>query len=63
MVDGPLTVELELDPAYMSEDPCALDIPVAFIAYVSKVDNGTGDAEFLSAAAIEPYYCGVIPEE
>ncbi len=62
-VDGPLTVELYLDPASMTDDPCALDIPVGFLAYVSKVDNGTGDAEFLNAAAIEPYYCGVIPED
>jgi hypothetical protein len=63
VVEGPLTVELELDPANMVGDPCDMDIPVAFMAYVSKVDNGTGDAEFLTAAAMEPYYCGVMPED
>lgn len=63
VVDGPLTVELWLDPSSMGEDPCSLDIPMGFLAYVSKVDNGTGDAEFLSAAAMEPYYCGVMPED
>ena len=62
-VDSPLTVEMWLDPASMSEDPCAEDFPNGFLAYVSKVDNGTGDAEFLSAAAIEPYYCGVMDDE
>ena len=62
-VDGPLTVELWLDPSTMSEEPCDEAIPVAFLAYVSKGDNGTGDAEFLSAAAMKPYYCGVNPEE
>ncbi len=62
-VDSPLTVEMWLDPASMSEDPCAEDFPNGFLAYVSKVDNGTGDAEFLSAASVEPYYCGVMPDE
>ncbi len=62
-VNGPLSVELWLDPSNMSEDPCEDAIPNAFLAYVSKVDNGTGDAEFLSAAAMEPYYCAVNPLE
>ncbi len=62
-VDGPLSVELWLDPSTMSEEPCEESIPIGFLAYVSKVDNGTGDAEFLSAAALEPYYCGVNPPE
>jgi hypothetical protein len=62
-VDNPLTVELWLDPSSMTEDPCETDFPNGFIAYVSKVDNGTGDAEYLSAAAMEPYYCGVNPPE
>jgi hypothetical protein len=56
-VDGPLTVELWLDPANASPDPCAEDIPPGFLAYVSKVDNGTGDAEFLTSAAMEPFLC------
>jgi hypothetical protein len=54
-VDGPLTVELWLDPDAMDEDPCEPDFPVGFLAYVSKVDNGTGDAEFLTAAPMVPY--------
>ncbi len=62
-VAGPLTVELWLDPSSMSEEPCEETFPNAFLAYVSKVDNGTGDAEFLSAAALKPYYCGVNPPE
>jgi hypothetical protein len=57
VVDGPLTVELWLDPADMSADPCEEDIPNGFFAYVSKVDNGTGDAEFLMGAPIIPYVC------
>ncbi len=62
-VTGPLSVELWLDPSSMSEEPCEETFPNAFLAYVSKVDNGTGDAEFLSAAALEPYYCGVNPPD
>jgi hypothetical protein len=53
--DGPLTVELWLDPDDMEEDPCEPDFPIGFLAYVSKVDNGTGDAEFLTAAPMMPY--------
>jgi hypothetical protein len=55
VVEGPLTVELWLDPANMEEDPCEPDFPAGFMAYVSKVDNGTGDAEFLTAAPMMPY--------
>jgi hypothetical protein len=29
----------------------------AFAAYVSKVDNRTGDAEFLTALPMYPYIC------
>jgi hypothetical protein len=61
-VDGPLTVELWLDPDSESQDPCSDDFPNGFLAYVSKVDNGTGDAEFLTASAMEPYFCGVMPD-
>lgn len=57
MVDGPLTVELWLDPANASPDPCNEDIPPGFLAYVSKVDNGTGDAEFLMSAPMMPFLC------
>lgn len=63
VVEGPISVELWLDPSSMSAEPCEEAIPSAFVAYVSKVDNVTGDAEFLSAAALEPYYCGVNPQE
>ncbi|HSL16846.1 MAG TPA: hypothetical protein VLB51_02980 [Methylomirabilota bacterium] len=62
-VDGPLTVELWLDPASAAQDPCTQDFPNGFFAYVSKVDNGTGDAEFLVASAMEPFYCGVMPDD
>lgn len=56
-VEGPLTVELWLDPDDMDDDPCAAPIPTGFLAYVSKVDEGTGDAEFLTAAPVVPYMC------
>lgn len=56
-IDGALTVELWLDPASASPDPCADDIPPGFLAYVSKVDNGTGDAEFLNSAPMAPFLC------
>ena len=59
--DGPLTVELWMDPADVYPDPCATQFPNMFIAYVSKVDGnptGTGDAEFIYAAPTEPYDCG-----
>jgi len=55
-VDGPLTVELRLDPDDISPDPCA-DFATAMLGYVSKVDNGTGDAEFLYAAPLENPPC------
>lgn len=55
-VDGPLTVELWLDPASVSSDPCD-DFANRLLGYVSKVDNGTGDAEFIYAAPTDPYNC------
>jgi hypothetical protein len=61
-VAGPLTVELWLDPADMDEDPCAFDFPTGFLAYVSKVDNGTGDAEYLTAAPMVPYTACLMQE-
>jgi len=50
-VDGPLTVDLWLDPANV-QDWCLefFDGGAAFIAYVSKVDSRTQDAEFMYAA-------------
>jgi hypothetical protein len=56
-VQGPLSVELWLDEANVGLDPCEEDIPVSFVAYISKVDNGTGDAEYLMAAPFVPYIC------
>lgn len=58
--DGPLTVELWMHPDDVTEDPCAVNFPTMFIAYVSKVDgnpDGTGDAEFIYAAPNDPYDC------
>lgn len=57
-VDGPLSVELWLEPEQGSEDPCAV-YPFAsgFFAYISKVDNLTGDAEFIYAYPMSPYLC------
>jgi hypothetical protein len=58
--EGPLTVELWLDPSDVLPDPCATQFPNMYVAYVSKVDgnpNGTGDAEFIYAAPTEPYDC------
>lgn len=51
-VEGPMTVELWLDPADVTPNPCESDDVTYFWAYVSKVDGnpqGTGDAEFLPA--------------
>lgn len=59
-VDGPLTVELWLDPADATPDPCSVPFadPIgAFFAYVSKVDNLTGDAEFLPTIPSDPFVC------
>lgn len=53
---GPMTVELWLDPADVTPDPCNAEDPSRFWAYVSKVDgnpDGTGDAEFLPAVPTE----------
>jgi hypothetical protein len=57
LVEGPLTVELWLDPDDATEDPCAIMFPNGFFAYVSKVDNLTGDAEYLEAVPMDPYMC------
>lgn len=55
-VDGALTVELWLDEDSVSDDPCA-EFANTLMGYVSKVDNGTGDAEFLYAAPVEDSFC------
>jgi hypothetical protein len=56
-VEGPLTVELWLDPDDISDDPCVGLATNGFFAYVSKVDNLTGDAEYLQAYPMDPYMC------
>ena len=56
-VDGALTVEVSIDPSSVSPDPCG-EMPNAVFAYVSKVDNGTGDAEFLYLAPSGEEECG-----
>lgn len=55
-VDGAMTVELWLDPDSVSPNPCG-DLANTLMGYVSKVDNGTGDAEFLYAAPTEDFSC------
>lgn len=55
-VEGAVTVELWLDPDSISPDPCA-DFANTLMGYVSKVDNGTGDAEFLYAAPTQDRFC------
>jgi hypothetical protein len=56
-VEGPVTVELWLDPDDALDDPCSIEFPDAFLAYASKVDNLTGDAEFLLAIPMTPDNC------
>jgi len=46
--EGAMTVEVWLDPDDVADDPCDFGEP-AILAYVSKVDSGTGDAEFIYA--------------
>ena len=60
VADGPLSVELWLDPDQVDDDPCGDPYVNAFFAYVSKVDNLTGDAEFIYASTTGPLSC---PEE
>lgn len=55
-VDGGMTVEVWLDEGSISEEPCESGAS-AIIAYVSKVDRGTGDAEFIHALATEGIPC------
>lgn len=47
-VEGAMTVDLWLDEDNVAEDPCDFEAP-AIMGYVSKVDNGTDDAEFIYA--------------
>ena len=62
IVDGPLTVELWLDPEDIPGDPCELeeDDLVIFVAYATKVDGnptGSGDGEFIYATPLVRLEC------
>ena len=54
--EGAMTVELWLDEDDVGEDPCDFGAP-AIQGYVSKVDNGTGDAEFIPAFWVDQNPC------
>ncbi len=56
-IDGPMTVQVWLDPSDGAPDPCVVDDPNIIMAYVSKVDNATGDGEFLYASPLEEWDC------
>ena len=59
-LDEALTIEIWMHPDDVDPDPCSLNFPSMFIAYVSKVDgnpDGTGGAEFIYAAPNDPYDC------
>jgi hypothetical protein len=62
VIEGPLTVELWLDPEDIAGDPCELpeDDLNLFVAYATKVDGnpaGSGDGEFIYAASLEDVEC------
>ena len=57
VIEGPLTVELWLDPEDIPGDPCEIeeDDLVIFVAYATKVDGnptGSGDGEFIYATPL-----------
>lgn len=50
--EGVMTVSFQLDPEYVTANPCTAADPATFWAYVSKVDGnpaGTGDGEHIQA--------------
>ena len=62
VVEGPLTVELWLDPEDIPGDPCEIDEDdyVMFVAYATKVDGnptGSGDGVFIYATPLERIEC------
>ena len=62
VIEGPLTVELWLDPDDIVGDPCEVDEDdiTFFVAYATKVDGnptGSGDGEFIYAASVEDVEC------
>ncbi len=60
-IEGPLTVELWLDPDDIPGDQCEIDDDVVlFVAYATKVDgnpSGSGDGEFIYATPLERLEC------
>jgi hypothetical protein len=54
--EGAATVELWIDEGDVSQEPCEIG-SAAILGYISKIDNGTGDAEFISAYLTEPDPC------
>ena len=62
VIEGPLTVELWLDPDDIPGDPCEIeeDDLVIFVAYATKVDGnptGSGDGVFIYATPLERIEC------
>ena len=62
VIEGPLTVELWLDPEDIPGDPCEIeeDDLVVFVAYATKVDGnptGSGDGVFIYATPVERIEC------
>ncbi|MDX2438465.1 MAG: hypothetical protein QNL88_15640 [Acidobacteriota bacterium] len=62
VIEGPLTVELWLDPDDIPGDPCEIeeDDLVVFVAYATKVDGnptGSGDGVFIYATPLERIEC------
>ncbi len=59
VVEGPLTVELWLDPEDIPGDPCEIeeDDLVSFVAYATKTDEGSGDGVFIYGTPIERIEC------
>jgi hypothetical protein len=62
VIEGPLTVELWLDPEDIPGDPCQIeeDDLVVFVAYATKVDGnptGSGDGVFIYATPLERLEC------
>jgi hypothetical protein len=59
VVEGPLTVELWLDPEDIPGDPCEIeeDDLVGFVAYATKTDEGSGDGVFIYGTPLERIEC------
>ena len=59
VVEGPLTVELWLDPDDIPGDPCEIeeDDLVSFVAYATKTDEGSGDGVFIYGTPLERIEC------